>query len=270
MGLFSGYLIVSDIDGTLYDSRGQLSEENRLAIERFKSEGGRFTVASGRGIRDVTEIDETLHIANAPLIATNGTVMGREHDVVWQCRFDGSVVDTVTLLLDNADYCDVEFSTPRGIAVYRPNLYSDLHRKYVLDPFWDIASLDEIPEDTSMVAFWMAEEDIPRFKKLFSELGCDQKYDAFQGFRFAYEMVPKGEGKGAAARVLKEQFDCHTLVCAGDSGNDVSMLLAADYSFAPSGAMDEAKEAAQTVLTRSCDEAIYPEILERLLSAKTA
>ena len=270
MGLFSGYLIVSDIDGTLYDSKGRLSEENRLAIERFKREGGRFTVASGRGIRDVTEIDETLHIVNAPLIATNGTVVGREGDVLWQCRFDDAVVETVRLLLDHAAYCDVEFSTPRGIAVFRPNAYSELHRKYVLDPFWDIRSLDEIPEDTSMVAFWMAEEDIPRFKALFSELGCDQTYDAFQGFRFAYEMVPKGEGKGRAARYVMQQFDCHTLICAGDSGNDVSMLREADYSFAPSSAMEEAKAAAQTVLTRSCDEAIYPEIIERLLSAKTS
>lgn len=270
MGLFSGYLIVSDIDGTLYDSKGQLSEDNRLAIERFKNEGGRFTVASGRGIRDVTEIDEALHLANAPLIATNGTVVGRESDVLWQCRFDKTVAATVQLLLDHAAYCDAEFSTPRGIAVYRPNAYSEAHRHYVLDPFWEIASLAEIPEDTSMVAFWMAEEDIPRFKALFSELGCDQKYDAFQGFRFAYEMVPMGEGKGASARMLKERLGCHTLVCAGDSGNDVSMLREADVSFVPSSAMEEAKAAAQTVLDRSCDEAIYPEILERLLSTKTA
>lgn len=270
MGLFSGYLIVSDIDGTLYDSEGRLPEENRLAIERFKAEGGRFTVASGRGIRDVSMIDESLHIVNAPLVSTNGTMIGGEGDVMWQCRFDKDVAETVQRLLDHADYCDAEFSTPRGIAVYRPNAYSEAHSKYVLDRFWNIASLDDIPEDTAMVAFWMAEEDIPRFRALFHELGCDKSYDAFQGFRFAYEMVPKGYGKGAAARLLKEKLGCHTLVCAGDSGNDVSMLREADVSFAPSSAMDEAKEAAQTVLCRSCDEAIYPEILERLLSTKTA
>ena len=38
MGKFEGVLIVSDIDGTLTNSNQELSDENKKAIEYFKSE----------------------------------------------------------------------------------------------------------------------------------------------------------------------------------------------------------------------------------------
>ena len=48
MGKFDGVLICSDIDGTLTDSCGKISTENCRAIEYFQSEGGMFTVSTGR------------------------------------------------------------------------------------------------------------------------------------------------------------------------------------------------------------------------------
>lgn len=265
MGKFSGYLIVSDIDGTLCDAGSRLSEANREALEYFKSEGGLFTLASGRTLTDVTAIDDTLRLANTVLIGSNGALVGRGKEVLWQCRFDERLPHYVKKLLDAADYCDAEFVTPEYIAYYRPNRFTDLHRYYVSDRFVEIASLSDIPQDTAMVAFWLDEERIPAFRELFSQVGADAVYAAFQGFTYAYEMVPKGFGKGAAACRVKAMNDCHTLICAGDSGNDVSMLLAADLSFAPQNAMQEAKDAAQVTLSRTCGEAIYPEILEFLL-----
>ena len=48
MGIFDGYLLVSDMDGTLLNSKGKLSEENKRAIEYFVDNGGQFTLATGR------------------------------------------------------------------------------------------------------------------------------------------------------------------------------------------------------------------------------
>lgn len=264
MGKFSGVLIVSDIDGTLYNTAGQVSRENREALEYFKREGGLFTMASGRTFPDVVKINAKLQLANTSLIGSNGAVVGEGDTVLWQCRFDERLPETVQLLLDHADYCDAEFVTPQYIAYYRPNELTMIHSQYVSDRFEEIHSLSDIPENTAMAAFWMAKERIPEFKALFSKLEIDKRYSAFQGFTYAYEMVPLGYGKGEAALKLKEMTKCHTLVCAGDSGNDVSMLQAADRSFAPRGAMEEAREAAKVTLKSSCDESIYPEIVKIL------
>ena len=46
MGIFSGYIIVSDMDGTLLNSKGKLSDENINAIKYFVNNGGKFTLAT--------------------------------------------------------------------------------------------------------------------------------------------------------------------------------------------------------------------------------
>ncbi len=265
MGRFSGILIVSDIDGTLYNSEGKVSDKNRRALEYFKSEGGLFTLASGRSYLDVLKIDGELQLANTALIGTNGAVIGdHEGNVLYQSRFEKGLDKAIRRVLDAVDYCDAEFVTPEYITAYRPTEMTRLHGQYVSDRFTTLSSLDDIPEDTAMVSFWMMDDRIEDFKRTLTELGIDREYLAFQGFRYAVEMVPLGQGKGFAARRLKEITNCHTLVCAGDSGNDITMLEAADISFAPSNALPEALAAAKVTLTRSCDESIYEEIVARL------
>ena len=46
----AGWLIVTDMDGTLLTTDKHISKENLEAIDRFRSEGGKFTVATGRSI----------------------------------------------------------------------------------------------------------------------------------------------------------------------------------------------------------------------------
>ena len=48
MGKFSGVLICTDLDGTLYRNDKTISQENREAIDYFKREGGFFTAVGGR------------------------------------------------------------------------------------------------------------------------------------------------------------------------------------------------------------------------------
>lgn len=45
--------------------------------------------------------------------------------------------------------------------------------------------------------------------------------------------VPKALGKGAAVLRLKERLGADSIICAGDSDFDISMLMAAELSFSP-------------------------------------
>ena len=48
MAKYDQIVIVSDIDGTFLGTGGQLVARNLAAIEAFKREGGRFTLATRR------------------------------------------------------------------------------------------------------------------------------------------------------------------------------------------------------------------------------
>ena len=44
----SDYLLISDIDGTLVNTKKEIPPRNIEAIAHFREMGGRFTIATGR------------------------------------------------------------------------------------------------------------------------------------------------------------------------------------------------------------------------------
>ena len=73
MGKFDNIIIVSDIDGTFLGKNSRMVPENLEAIEYFKSEGGLFTIATGREIMNIPSVVPNIStLCNAPVIAVNG------------------------------------------------------------------------------------------------------------------------------------------------------------------------------------------------------
>jgi 5-amino-6-(5-phospho-D-ribitylamino)uracil phosphatase len=67
-------LLALDLDGTLLNSRGQVPEENRLAIRAAEDRGVLVTIATGRRFRDGRPLGIELEL-NAPLITHNGALL---------------------------------------------------------------------------------------------------------------------------------------------------------------------------------------------------
>ena len=66
-------LLALDLDGTLLDRRGKISERNRSAIEKAREAGVRVAVVTGRRFRDSRPIALELGL-DVPLIAHNGAL----------------------------------------------------------------------------------------------------------------------------------------------------------------------------------------------------
>ena len=66
-------LLALDLDGTLLNSRGQLTERNRRAIAAARERGVRVAVVTGRRFRDARPIALELGL-DVPLIAHNGAL----------------------------------------------------------------------------------------------------------------------------------------------------------------------------------------------------
>lgn len=48
MGKYPGKILLSDLDGTLFDANSRVSQRNKEAISAFVEGGGRFGIAMGR------------------------------------------------------------------------------------------------------------------------------------------------------------------------------------------------------------------------------
>ncbi len=66
-------LLALDLDGTLLDSRGHISERNRLAIDNAREQGVRVALVTGRRFRDSRPVALELGL-DVPLISHNGAL----------------------------------------------------------------------------------------------------------------------------------------------------------------------------------------------------
>ncbi len=67
-------LLALDLDGTLLNSSGKISETNKLAIKRAEDAGVLVTIATGRRFRDALPVGLELEL-NAPLVTHNGALL---------------------------------------------------------------------------------------------------------------------------------------------------------------------------------------------------
>lgn len=67
-------LLALDLDGTLLNSRGKISEENKSAIQKAEEKGVLVTIATGRRFRDALPVALELEL-NAPVICHNGAML---------------------------------------------------------------------------------------------------------------------------------------------------------------------------------------------------
>jgi 5-amino-6-(5-phospho-D-ribitylamino)uracil phosphatase len=67
-------LIALDLDGTLLNSRGELSERNRAAIREARQLGVRVALVTGRRFRDVRPLALELDLDDVPVISHTGAL----------------------------------------------------------------------------------------------------------------------------------------------------------------------------------------------------
>ena len=240
-GLFDGALIVSDVDGTFLGSDSRIVERNIKALDRYKSEGGKFTIATGREwflvLRDVPFMAD---IVNAPIICCNGAEIYdmKENREISRAHHDASAYD---MTLDLAER------------------FPELSLKVTIDDRWYYTSEDcvydarllwpdrvsvmpyrDFPREGWMkILFWGDPKDIVRIK----EYGIP-KYPDFV-FVSAHDdgveiQAPYGT-KAAMLGRLKSLVGASELWAVGDYENDILMLTAAENRACPGNALDSVR-----------------------------
>lgn len=244
MGKFDGILICSDIDRTFIGSKGQLMSRNIEAIKYFQSEGGLFTLATGRTHRYVKEMQTGIEY-DAPIICTNGTVIYdlKTGKSLFEKPLCGDYDETCKSVINNYDF------------VNSIDAHSMEKSGSIYDDFGD--------SDVMKAVFVCKDEEAClNLKSKMIELHGNA-YDFERSWPEGLEMRIKNSGKGVCVKMLKELLGIHTLVCVGDYENDIDMIKAADIGYAVENAVDEVKSVADRI-TVSCDDGAIAEIIYEL------
>ena len=232
MGKFEGIFIATDVDGTLVKSDTTISEENIEAIRYFQSEGGVFTIATGR-YPDYVKENYANHISiNDYLISLNGNII---YDMNSNCKVRVSKMDKA----DTQDIMDYIMST-----------FSDkINFINVCDEDESYRYEGSVERDTCKCVIVANDRDAALEIRDNLRNRCTGSHNIERSWPTGVEIYSKTSGKGEAVKYI-----CSTLkpgikkiICVGDYENDVSMLKAADTSYAVMNATDEAKAAADKI-----------------------
>lgn len=257
MGKFDGVLLLADYDRTLTDPRSRIPEANLRAIGEFMEEGGRFAVATGRSLTMAQAFLSKLR-CNAPLILFNGAVAydqaagkiefvhpidldPREAVSLCQARFPEELVEVQGL---EAHYAFRR--EPLWQALGRANGadYRQIRLEEIPAPFVKFTLYGPFRDDTVTQFYRATPAELREFDGI--EAWLNETFgDKCVVDRSCYRLIDlqaKGTSKGNAARELKERLGARTLVCAGDTWNDQTMLAAADLGFVPADGQKELLE----------------------------
>ena len=254
MGKFDGYLICSDVDSTLTYEAGKVSEKNAKAIKYFQSEGGLFTLATGRAPSFLEHFKGQIEI-NAPIVSFNGTLLydTKKDEIIKTWPMEKSKVYKVFKTLQKK-YPEVWH--------YSFGVNTSINAQYdAKNHTYDDGSLDELfdtfPNEMYKVLTVQSEELTLKIKDDFNNRFGDE-LQFYRSWNEGLEIVSLTSGKGIAVDYLKKHLGgkIHTTVGVGDYENDITLLEYADIGYAVENSLEEVKKAADRVTVKNTENAM--------------
>ncbi len=253
MGKFDNIVIASDMDGTYIARTEEGDRRNRERIEYFKANGGHFTFATGRNIRQLLEaVPDAGDIVNLPITCCNGAFL---YDLGAKKELSAHTVDPYELskMIDAFSAINNELGLGdtwrRKLITCKKKAFIENDIEEYTSPKFkssmtDIFSMSEWEEYNIYKCVFVGEEASvnamrpkldPMFKDKFTISQANEQYYEYNAF---------GVSK---ASMLKEMLKlCFgerkmTLCVAGDYDNDAEMLKIADLACCPENASDAVK-----------------------------
>ena len=264
MGKFDGVLLVSDFDDTYLPGGRDVPERNRTALRYFLSEGGLFTIATGRAHRTFAP---HLHLApvNAPVVLSNGSALYdfQADRMILQTMLPDTAPEDLGDVLARFPTLGAEFYHGEDIYVHNPNYITDAHMRKVGTEY-TVCPFAQMPRPWTKV---ILQEEHPVGlqvqKYILDTYGGE--YEAVFSNHYYLEITRKGSTKGGMVDELVKHLhlDPAKVYCVGDNQNDIPMLRRSAIPFAPGNCAQEVKDWGARLLC-SCEEGVMGDIVEIL------
>lgn len=260
MNDYSKWLLVSDIDGTLNDKKMQLPPNNKEAINRFVSNGGVFTLCSGRNLQSLGIHYDKLNI-ETPAIFLNGAGIYdfKNEKIVYfkPISYEGEkiILDIVkkhkTIQLTVAGADTLYLATRRCFYGYVVSKVDNLNFKLC-------KRIKDLPSGNwgkvSLFGFPCVLKKIDNYIK--GE--CNDIFETFYTSPFTLEIVSSGVNKGSAVFELAKilGIDSQNVGAIGDYYNDLPMLKIVAHPVCCGQAPDDIKNICEYVTCHCNDGAV--------------
>lgn len=265
--LFMIKCVVSDLDGTLLNGAGEISERTKNAIHALTQKGISFVVATGRDIISASAVFEGMK--QEDYIVLNGGMIYTQNKQFHECHLNEAELRKIDHLL-NAYQISYIFFTDKGVvsnnadvtrqhfedALLRSGMsQAEVDQMLQIDAFNayadEVESLDELLSKGYLVykcEFYVQDE--AQYQELYQKVLQIENISIAGWVSLNMELTPQSANKGDALKLYlaHQNIALEECVVLGDSMNDASMMQVVPYSIAMQNASDALKEIAAYTL----------------------
>ena len=246
-------MLVLDIDGTLTNSKKEITENTKKAITTVLEAGHVVVIASGRPTPGTKKVCEELNLSkyNGYVLSYNGAKITRLSDmaVVHQKVLDKKYIPEIFEYCQENDLGMMTYEDDDAITGTRTDEYMELEARI------NSIGLRKIDNFVDYVTFPVNKCLLTK-KADEAERHCaylNEKYDGelsiYRSEPFFVEIMPKGVDKAASLEVLRRILDVklENIICCGDGFNDLSMIKYAGVGVCMENGVQICKEAADYI-----------------------
>ena len=270
-------LIATDLDGTLLNQKGQVSERTKTVIGKIleRNPDLHFVIATGRTRPATMKVRESLNIIDKPntesLLSNGCVVYDYNGEILWQSNLPKEFVVKFEELLKPYPKCVYFYAAGDDMITFDEKFarmarervgeraISEKKEKFVED----IKSGKREVNKLSIFCYKLPEIDI--IKKELQKLKEEYNLEFSQSTSFFMEFMPPNTNKGTGLTRLIESLNINKdeVIAFGDGGNDHELLQCAGWPVAMSNACESLKPFAK-LTTKTNEEDGVADLLERI------
>jgi Cof subfamily protein (haloacid dehalogenase superfamily) len=278
-------MVCIDMDGTLLDSRKQISATNIAMLQKAHAQGVRIVISTGRTYADAQYYSGLIGI-EAAIIAANGAYIqaAKEEEPIYQSCLGP---DLAAQILNTCRQYRIapNFHTPQkeyygswlmtirwALLSFRTGVSRNAtHARKMVRGYqsWKRVIAAEQGRIVKCVVIGFNRQKLQRLREEFAQ---NEALEVVSSWTNNLELNCKGITKGKGVELLARHYNIkrEEIIAIGDSENDLSMLEYAGLGVAMGNAAPAIKRKADLVTAANDDDGVAKVIAKYVLDPKTA
>lgn len=279
MGKFDNIVIATDLDGTFLNKDKKIVPRNIERIEYFKSEGGKFTIATGRILSGVkTAIPNVAELINLPVVLNNGGCLYdcQKNECILEYTIAPHLVRTISeYVMKDPVKLGMRMALLNSFAVIddqNPIIAEEIQKiaqtqKMIGIERYTLENCEQI--DPYRISLRADDETLNvAAQELTRKFGDELEIN--MGAKALLDIQPKGHNKAYTLLELmamlnngRSEENKLRLYTVGDYENDLEMHKVADVAVCPANAIDSVKSVCDITLCDH-DEGVIGDLIDYL------
>ena len=252
-------LYVSDLDGTLLNTREEISPYSLKVLNELIAKGMKFTYATARSLSSASKVTKGLSL-HIPVIVYNGAFI-READtgkVLYSVKFSREEQQYASEFLEHAGIFPLVYTFRDGEekVLWYPSRENEGIRRYLISRKGD-KRMEPVKDGESIyqgnMFYFTCIGEKGELTEAYNCLKKDKRFRVTlqqELYRPEYwlEIMPAQASKAVAVCELKKIWNCEKIISFGDAVNDIPMFQISDEAYAVENAVEELKNYATGII----------------------